>query len=69
VSKKSDAFVKGGCGCLIAFILVGLLVVLFGGRMHLDIGGAIILFGIGGVVGLVFLAVYAKGKRDRSDDE
>jgi hypothetical protein len=32
-----------------------------GGHVHLDCGGAGLLFIIGGVIGLIFLAVYKKG--------
>jgi hypothetical protein len=62
---KGEAFAKGGCGCLIAFVAVGLLVALLGGNVHIDIGGAVMLFVIGGVIGLVVLAIYNKGKNDR----
>jgi hypothetical protein len=64
MSEKGGAFVKGGCGCLIAFIVIGLSCVLIGGNMHIDIFGAIMLFGIGGVIGLVVLAIYNRGKQD-----
>jgi hypothetical protein len=56
--------VKGGCGCLVLFLAVGLLAVLFGGSMRIDAGGAILLFVIGGVVGLIVLAIYNKGRND-----
>ena len=62
VGEKTEAFGKGGCGCLIAFLIVGCLTLLVGGRVRIDLGGAIILFIIGGVIGLVFLAVFNKGK-------
>ncbi len=75
MSNKGEAFVKGGCGCLIAFIVIGLSCVLIGGNMHIDIGGAILLFFIGGIFGLIILAIYNKGKQDaqppdnRSDED
>jgi hypothetical protein len=62
-----SAFVKGGCGCLLAFLVLGMLAVMLGGHMHIDIGGAILLFVIGGVIGLVVLAIYGKGQRDAAD--
>ncbi|MBN1975034.1 MAG: hypothetical protein JW787_15440 [Sedimentisphaerales bacterium] len=70
MSDKGEAFVKGGCGCLIAFIVIGLSCVLIGGHMHIDIFGAILLFAIGGVIGLIVLAIYNKGKQDagKNDD-
>ena len=63
MGEKGEAFVKGGCGCLIGFLLIGLFFVLIGGRMHIDIGGAVALFVIGGIIGLVVLAIYNKGGR------
>lgn len=62
---KGEAFVKGGCGCLIAFLVLGLVATLFGGTMYIDLGGAAILFVIGGVLGLACLAVYSKGRDSR----
>jgi len=55
--------VKGGCGCLLAFAALGLLAVLVGGRVRINFGGAVMLFVIGGLVGLVLLAVFKKGGR------
>ena len=65
MGEKSEAFAKGGCGCLVTFLVVGLFVVMIGGSMHIDIGGAIMLFVIGGVIGLVVLTVYNKGKNSK----
>jgi len=67
MEQKGTAFAKGGCGCLIAFVVIGLLVALVGGNVHIDIGGAILLFVIGGIIGLIVLAVYNKGKQDAND--
>lgn len=64
--EKWAAFAKGGSGCLVAALALGLLCVLVGGRMHADIGGLILVFVVGGVLGLIALAVYNKGKRDGS---
>jgi hypothetical protein len=72
MSKKGSAFAKGGFGCILAFLAIGLLCVLLGGRMYIDLGGAIILFVIGGIIGLIVLAIYNKGysegKVDKGDD-
>ena len=65
MGEKSEAFAKGGCGCLVAFLVIGLFFVLIGGHMHIDIGGAIMLFVIGGVIGLVVLFIYNKGKKSK----
>ena len=70
MSVKLRAFVKGGCGCLIGFIIIALLTVVVGGSAHIDIGGALLLFIIGGIAGLVVLRIYKKGYEEgheRSD--
>jgi hypothetical protein len=61
---KGQAFVKGGCGCLILFAVLALIAVLLGGHARADLGGLVILFLIGGVIGLVVLAIYNRGRRD-----
>jgi len=67
MGEKGTALAKGGCGCLIAFVVIGLLVALVGGNVNIDIGGAILLFVVGGIIGLIVLAIYNKGKRDADD--
>ena len=52
MGEKGEAFAKGGCGCLIAFAVFALIAVMLGGRARIDLGGAILLFVIGGVIGL-----------------
>jgi hypothetical protein len=64
MGEKTQAFFKGGCGCLIAFLVVAALAVLMGGRAHIDAGGAICLFVVGGLLGLLVLAIYNRGWRD-----
>ena len=64
---KGQAFVKGGCGCLLVFAVLALIAVLLGGRAHADAGGLVILFLIGGAIGLVVLAIYNRGRRDAGD--
>jgi len=61
---KGQAFVKGGCGCLLVFVALAFIAVILGGRVHADTGGLIALFLIGGVIGLVALAFYNRGRRD-----
>jgi hypothetical protein len=61
---KGAAFVKGGFGCLIPFICLGLLALLLGGSFYINIGGVVFLFAIGGFVGLIILWIYNKGRRD-----
>jgi len=79
MTQPGGAFLKGGFGCLLAFIAIGLLFVMCGGSMHINLGGAILLFVIGGVLGLIGYAIfnrgYQQGRRetsgshDRSPDE
>jgi hypothetical protein len=61
---KAKAFGMGGCGCLLAFAVLGILAVIIGGNVRIDPGGAICLFIAGGIVGLIVLAIYNKGKSD-----
>ena len=61
---KAGAFAAGGCGCLILFLVVGVLCVAVGGWMHIDIIGAVIIFVVGGVLGIAVRAIYYKGRRD-----
>lgn len=63
MGEKSEAFVKGGCGCLVAFGGMGLLAVMLGGHVYLDPGGAVMLFVIGGLLGLGWLAIFNSGRR------
>jgi hypothetical protein len=64
MSDKGVAFVRGGCGCLSLFLVFAFLAILAGGHAHIDIGGIITLFVIGGVIGLIFVSVYDKGRKD-----
>ena len=69
MENKGSAFLKGGAGCLVAFIALALLALLFGGSAHLDFFGVLILFLIGGSIGLVVNWIYQKGKRDASGND
>jgi hypothetical protein len=62
--SRGSAFIKGGCGCLLLFLVVAFLTVIAGGHARADLGGLLCLFVIGGVVGLVVLAIYNRGRRD-----
>ena len=66
MGEKASAFAKGGCGCLVAFAVLAGIALLLGGSAHIDIGGAVLLFVMGGLLGLLVLWIYNKGKRDRS---
>ncbi len=58
MTQPGGAFLKGGCGCLVAFLAIGLLFVMCGGSMHIDLGGAVMLFVIGGILGLIGYAIF-----------
>lgn len=66
MEDQASAFAKGGCGCLVAFLVIGLFCVLIGGSMHIDAGGACCLFAFGGLLGLLVLWIYNKGREDES---
>lgn len=61
---KGKSFIKGGCGCLAAFALLALGAIAVGGQVHIDFGGALCLFVSGGLLGLLVLWIYNKGRRD-----
>ncbi|MEM7516800.1 MAG: hypothetical protein AAF368_07735 [Planctomycetota bacterium] len=65
-----SAFARGGVGCLGAFIVLAFLAVSFGGTATFDVLGSLLVFVIGGILGLVVRSVYDKGRQDgmRSDD-
>ena len=62
--ESGSAFLKGGFGCLAAFLLVGFAAVLTGWSVRLDLGGAILLFLLGGVAGLAAWAIYHRANTD-----
>ncbi|MCL2117540.1 MAG: hypothetical protein FWH27_03830 [Planctomycetaceae bacterium] len=61
VPTKTSAFFKGGCGCLLAFVALAVLAMLLGGRAHLDLPGIVVLFLIGGGLGLFVRWIYKRG--------
>lgn len=69
MADEGKAFVKGGVGCFVVFIVLAILALIFGGNVRLDLGGVVILFIIGGVIGLVANWIYQKGKKDAGDDD
>lgn len=62
MGEKGAAFVKGGFGCLAAFVVLALLAVIMGGSAHIDVGGACMLFSVGGLLGLLVYWIYNKGR-------
>lgn len=67
MSDKGRAAAKGSLGCVAAFVVLGLLAVIFGGSVYIDAGGLVLLLVIGAVIGLVVNSIYQKGKRDGKD--
>ena len=63
-SSRGLAFAKGGVGCIVAFFVIGAIVLLIGGTVYFDAPGLILLFIIGGLIGLVVSWVYQRGRRD-----
>ncbi len=69
MANEGKAFLKGGAGCFVVFIVLGIFAVIFGGTVHLDAGGFIVLLVIGGLIGLAVNWIYQKGRRDADHDE
>ncbi len=69
--NEGRSFLKGGAGCFVVFIVLALVAVVLGGSAHLDLVGVVLLFLIGGVVGLAVNWIYQKGRRSgsRRDDD
>ena len=63
------AFAKGGCGCLVIFAILVFIAVSLGGHAHANVGGLILLFIIGGVIGLIIYSIYNKGRKDAGGSE
>ena len=57
MGEKGQAFVKGGCGCLLAFGALALAALIFGGSFNIDLGGAACLFVTDGLIGLLVLMI------------
>ena len=68
MGERSEYFVKGGFGCLGLFLALGLLALAVGGTFYMDFGGAVILFVVGGLLGLVYLATLKRGRRQAGGD-
>ncbi len=62
---KGLAFLEGGFGCLSAALVLGLFTMVVGGTMHYDVSGLILLFFIGGLIGLIAVSIYNKKRRRR----
>ena len=69
MGQTSAAFMKGGFGCVFLFGAIALIMVLIGGDAWIDLGGLVILFLIGGWIGVMVLKIYNHGKRDGAGEE
>jgi hypothetical protein len=64
--SAAGAFLRGGLWGLAVFGVLAVISVLAGGQTHADLGGLVLLFAIGGIIGIVVRAIYNKGRRDES---
>ena len=69
MENKGSSFLKGGAGCFAVFVVLALLALVFGGSVHLDLGGVVILFVVGGIIGLLVNWIYQKGRNDASGND
>ncbi len=69
MGQTTAAFVKGGFGCVLLFAVFALVMVLIGGDAWVDLGGLVVLFLIGGWVGVMALKIYNHGKKDGAGTE
>jgi hypothetical protein len=63
-NRRGSAFLKGAGGCFGVFAILAVIAVAAGGSAYIDAGGVVLLFVIGGVIGLVVNAIYQKGRKD-----
>ena len=66
MGESGGAFLKGGLGCLAVLIVMGVAAVLLGGNVEVSLGGVILLFLAGGLIGLAAWAISERGGRDAS---
>jgi hypothetical protein len=57
------AFVMGGAGCLVGFFVLGLFALAVGGTFYFDGGGLVMLFVIGGLLGIFANWFYRRGRK------
>ena len=66
MGESGGAFLKGGLGCLAVLIVIGVAAVWLGGTVEVSLGGVILLFLVGGLIGLAAWTIYERGRRDVS---
>ena len=67
--SAAGAFLRGGLWALAIFGVLAAISLVAGGQAYADIGGILLLFGIGGIIGIVLRAIYNKGRRDESTND
>lgn len=68
MSEKGSAFLKGGVGLLAAFLIAGLVMILLGRTLEVSVGGFVLLFLVGGIIGLVSWALYDRSRREKPQE-
>jgi hypothetical protein len=63
MSDALSAFAKGGCGCLAAALLGGVVIATIGGSFRMDLGGAVIVGLFGGGLGFALHSAHERGRR------
>lgn len=64
IPTLGGAFVKGGLWALGIFLVLAFLALILGGTAHADFGGMVILFVLGGCIGLIVRLIYKSGRED-----
>ena len=64
MGERTRYFATGGVGCLATFLVLATVAVVAGGTAYIDLGGAILLFCIGGLIGVVYLGVKRRGRAE-----
>jgi hypothetical protein len=62
------AFLKGGIIAVVGFFALGITCAMAGGWFHIDLCGGLVLFAIGGLIGLAVHAIFRRGYRQGRGD-
>lgn len=61
-----QAFIWGGLSTVVIFSVLVVISLAVGGVAHVEFGGLLLLFALGGVIGIIVRAIYNKGTRGAS---